>query len=858
MKIKKLFTLLLVVLISLALAGCKDETETTTDYVQPSITSGDTVVFNSSYNSHAYEVTKKEINTMVRYYGGIGLLLQEIDKELLSSYVENITTLSPEYISRYNRLVYSTDDEDTIAALSDEEKATDLQEYNYTMYIMGLDTEAKQEEYIKLLAARDVYTEEYINDCQNDEDSDYYVSEDTLESYYTDSYWADTKAIVISFSSMNDYRSAVKSLGLVIYNSELRVYTGSEDINNVAQRELNDENTREFNDNAEALSYFIQLYNIVYSSYKEEATAANVYTSDDFNYNFIKLSTVSEDLASYMFSMSADDYTYTVAPYTVGYGTAYTIIYKLTGEDKADYADATDEVKNEILSHFIDAYVATTSVVTAAMANLRSENGITFNDRYFAADYVSYDSSYDDSSIAGDSTILVKLNDFSITADDFYNYATERDLAYYLMYAAVLKIEETMDAYTLLYGDERDVTKNASLRYISYYDDLESYISSNYSADDYELESDYIFDTFGFNNFEDALNYYYVSNDLKTMVVYSLLFNIDDDNNVSVNPLYEAKLQSIMDDYYNNYYDLYTYELSIYTDYDGDFEKDDLEQVIDNIDEYGIKLYDGSDNLITDKAALQAAYEAELDSFYELIKDKVEDADSASDAATIIKDFIDEYNNSSRIDGDYSEYKELGFMLSYSAVSTTDDDSNTVSITYYNYGDTATAQMNAAYLSVYDKVISDTYDDVFAIADSLTIDEVGAHFILATEGDGGTTKPSFKYSEDEDEDSEYNNAANNDSDTPTMTQFINAMYIEFYEVILTDSDTALSDFNISYFPDLFPSDVDFSDYVTAADNYFYSESFVNIFFAGVLSQEEGYEDYATYQTIYQYFLDANN
>ncbi len=858
MKIKKLFTLLLVVLISFALAGCKDETKTTTDYVQPSISSGDNVVFHSSYNSHNYEVTKKEINTMVRYYGGVGLLLQEIDQELLSSYIENITTASPEYISRYNRLVYSTDDENTIAALSDEEKATDLQEYNYTMYIMGLDTEAEKEEYIKLLAARDVYTKEYINDCQSDEDSDYYVSEDTLESYYTDSYWNDAKAIVISFSSMSDYRSAVKSLGLVIYNSELRVYTGSEDINNVAQRELNNENTREFNDKAEALSYFIQLYNIVYSSYKEEATAANVYTSDDFNYNFIKLSTVSEDLASYMFDMSVDDYTYTVAPYTVGYGTAYTLIYKLTGEDKVDYADQTDEVKNEILSHFINAYVATTSVVTAAMANLRSENGITFNDRYFAAGYISYDSSYDDSKIAGDSTILVKLNDFSITADDFYNYATERDLAYYLMYAAVLKIEETTDAYTLLYGDERDVTKNASLRYISYYDNLKSYISSNYSSDKYELESDYIFGAFGFNNFDDALNYYYVSNDLKTMVVYSLLFNIDDDNNVSVNPIYEAKLQSIMDDYYNNYYDLYTYELAIYTDYDGDFEKDDLGEIIDNIDEYGIKLYDESNNLITDKTALHAAYETELNSFYELIKDKVKDADSASDAANIITDFIDEYNNSSRIDGDYSEYKQLGFMLSYNAVSATDDNNKAISITYYNYGDAATDQMNAAYLSIYNKVIADTYDNVFAIADSLAIDENGGHFILATAGDSGTKKPSFKYSEDEDKNSKYNNAANNDSDTPTMTQFINAMYIEFYQVILTDRDTALNDFNISYFPDLFPNNIDFSDYVTKADAYFYSESFINIFFAGVLSEEEGYEDYVTYQTIYQYFLDANN
>lgn len=913
MKMRKLLVLLLILILGISLAACDktDDKEAEYSYTQPQITEASKVEFTSSYKDVNYSISKKDLYTMVRYYGGIGLLLQEIDEHLLSSIISTITTVSPEYVSRYNRLLYSTDDADEIAKLSAEEKATALQEYNYTMYIMGLSTAAAQESYIKLLAARDIYTRTYLEEvCQADPDNDYYITEENLKTYYEEEEWDDTKALVINFDSQNDFREALLSLGLVIYNSELRKYTGVTPIADVYERQLSEENTLKLTE-AETQAKFIELYNLVYSGYKTEVTAANIETLAELDYNYDELYVSNTSLAEKLFAMEAGDYTYTIVPYTVSYGTAYTIMYKIVDEDKVDFEDITEAKKEAILDKAYDALVATSSVVTAALVHLRSEKGITFNDRFFAQDYAaSYDTTYVTTEIVGDETVLVKLNDgFDVTADEYYDYATSRNKAYYILNAAVVQIEQITDSYSMLYGDEKVLANNASKRYISYYDTLKDDIEEN--ATSYELEEDYIYETYGYTTFEDVINYYYASNDLKTFVVYDLLFGEDENENIIINAAYEAKLQEVLDEYYDNYYDLYSYELTVYTDYDSDYAADDLAEVIENIDNYSIKLYDVANQLITDKAEKQAAYKAKLNEFYAVVAAIATGKDSDEDAVEAIEDFIKEYNASSRFDATnpYKEYKDLGFKLSYQTVvyssssSSSSSSTTTTSITYANYKDTATEAMNEAYIKIfadiangYSKYVAynnisyvlttdtvldatKTYytlaEDVYTVVAapdvaniatyyekindiSFVVDENGAHYIVATPGAAGSSYPKFDFNETSDDSSNtYNDYANNDTVAPTLTQLVGALHYSFYEIILT-SETVALEYGIEDFPQAYPSDVDMDDFVSAVESYYYSNNFINSFFADVLSSNAEYaETFEQYEVIYTYFLNNN-
>ena len=100
---KKLFSLILVLSISLFLVGCKKESkeDATVNYTNPEISEAEKVVFSGKYNELDYKVTKSDVYDAIRYYGGLSLLLQQLDETLLASEVSALTTSSPEYVSRY-------------------------------------------------------------------------------------------------------------------------------------------------------------------------------------------------------------------------------------------------------------------------------------------------------------------------------------------------------------------------------------------------------------------------------------------------------------------------------------------------------------------------------------------------------------------------------------------------------------------------------------------------------------------------------------------------------------------------------------------------------------------------------------
>ena len=832
---KRILSLLLVFVFVFVLVGCgKNNTETT--YTNPQITNGDSVVFTSTYNEKSFNVTKSEVYDQIRYFGGLSLLLEELDSQLLSTTISEITETDAFYKSRYNRMVYETSSEAEINTLTEAEKAKALEEFEQTYKLMGLDATSVVN-YIKLLAARDKAAYNYLKDESTKVKSDYYLTNEALEKYYNDSYNNTAKALVINFTNASDYKKALTSLNLVTYKSELRKYTGTTPLAEVAQSDLSDENTTKVED-SEVLGLFVQIYNQAFP-YKTALTEQSVLTNTEFDFNYDTLSTKASSLASYIFSMEEGEYTYTTLKSTTSYSTVYSLIYKLDAGKKA-FSSLTEDEMNALKDAYFMERCEDSTVAKTAMAELRSEAGLVFYDKYFAYAYANgYDSSMAWKGIAGSSNLLLKTNSLEISADQFYDYAMNQNNALYILYASILPMEECINNYEMVYGTERDIEKNGSLRKVYYYDTLKKTLETNYNQNTYETEEVYLASQYGYNDFNKALLNHFVASDLKTIwVAETVLDNNDGVYSFSNNALTYAT--DVLNDLYTNYYNLYSYQINVTTDYNSDYTTDDLTDVYANTQNYNINL-------------TQTQIEDGLASLHTAINQKISGADSATKVAELMSEFVTEYNKNEN--GDYTQYKQLGFKVSYQKVT-----SNNSAITYSNYGSTATEQMNAAYKALYnDKMLLDTFN-TFAVADSFVSDKNGAHFIAGTKGTDNLKKPSFKYVIAEGDQDKYNAQCANEEDTPTLSQFAAAFNVYYYSLLASDSTTAKDSYGIENYPLPFPSTISFSNYTSKLSSYFFSENYLYQLASDILgntTDETLKAKFNTIKTVYAYFLEAN-
>ena len=218
-----------------------------------------------------------------------------------------------------------------------------------------------------------------------------------------------------------------------------------------------------------------------------------------------------------------------------------------------------------------------------------------------------------------------------------------------------------------------------------------------------------------------------------------------------------------------------------------------------------------------------------------------------------MSEFVTEYNKNEN--GDYTQYKQLGFKVSYQKVT-----SNNSAITYANYGSTATEQMNAAYKALYnDKMLLDTFN-TFAVADSFVSDKNGAHFIAGTKGTDNLKKPSFKYTIAEGDQDKYNAQCANEEDTPTLSQFAAAFNVYYYSLLASDSTTAKDSYGIENYPLPFPSTISFSNYTSKLSSYFFSENYLYQLASDILGNTTDgtlKAKFNTIKTVYAYFLEEN-
>ena len=85
---KKKIILCLTALILLVTSGCKNkETSRPKGYVQPTITNPSEIVYQNSFNNKNFDITKEELYEEIKINDGLTKLLELVDKELFSSYL---------------------------------------------------------------------------------------------------------------------------------------------------------------------------------------------------------------------------------------------------------------------------------------------------------------------------------------------------------------------------------------------------------------------------------------------------------------------------------------------------------------------------------------------------------------------------------------------------------------------------------------------------------------------------------------------------------------------------------------------------------------------------------------------------
>ena len=157
---KKLLTLLFTLILTIALVSCSKKTEDA-NYTDPYITGSDEVLLEGTFNEIAIKVTKADQYRSILTNGGMTLVLEDLDSQLLSDVISSIT--DSEYQSKYNRLAYGTVDP---SVLSQDEKDEAETTFLNQLAVRGFTGEALTS-YVKLLAAREKKALSMLKDAQS-------------------------------------------------------------------------------------------------------------------------------------------------------------------------------------------------------------------------------------------------------------------------------------------------------------------------------------------------------------------------------------------------------------------------------------------------------------------------------------------------------------------------------------------------------------------------------------------------------------------------------------------------------------------------------------------------------------------
>lgn len=350
-----------------------------------------------------------------------------------------------------------------------------------------------------------------------------------------------------------------------------------------------------------------------------------------------------------------------------------------------------------------------------------------------------------------------------LTADDFFEYATAKNVSLYLLFATLNKeLLYSTTYYTDTFGTQMNFYKNKSQRmselltYVEsikdYYGYLQSLYQQNpmYGTFPYDSFLEYIyFEHNGAKSESDLLRDAVTSN-LQTFLIDESMDNFD---------FIEMVYPTIVDNY-TNYFSLNVVHLLILIDFDEDGKPDDYFDYLDELDT-DLKL---------------EAYETLKANLYAEINNYLSDEDND------FYSLVDLYRSVAYDDETWGVYKKNGFLLLTQDLNIKDSsDQNTTHALHYSgeYGvkDTYVPEFVDALIALYTEYNFPQNLEKTEMVSELVETVNGNHIIQVTKPTD-FTRPSAKYAEADPLNPKYSEGVENVGDAPTLEQV--RLYARYY------------------------------------------------------------------------------
>jgi hypothetical protein len=231
--------------------------------------------------------------------------------------------------------------------------------------------------------------------------------------------------------------------------------------------------------------------------------------------------------------------------------------------------------------------------------------------------------------------------------------------------------------------------------------------------------------------------------------------------------LYEVveALYPEVQDYYENYFSLDVNQVLIHLDFDEDGSPDDFNEYKDSLTVAETDAFN----------ALLGQLEIAIDEFQ-----------------GTFAELVVEYNDASREDETWGEFKQNGFLIMTESLNGTDDDGVSHSLTYsgtYGVKDTFVEEFVDALISLYGEYQLPQNLDKDSLFSDLVTTEFGLHLIKVEQGDD-FEQPSAEYSETDAANPEYTVGSENDEEMPSLEQLELFALYTYYAMVydLTDAD----------------------------------------------------------------------
>lgn len=663
-RIMRITALILILLVAFTLTGCKKQ-------VVPEISNP-----NGAYaNVGSYQVTNSEAYYRAKSSFGLQVLLDQIDRKLLASYLSQVTDDRIEEII-HNEIYGSTD----IATLPEEEVEKLEAEFYEEQALQGRHSKELVKAYYALEEARKLYalekfTEEVNNYKDEDGEDAEYFTEQQYKTYYNNNYRPEVTAIIVTFITEYEARIALETLGIKVdrtglkwvttndedltpaqvYNAFIALYNGYNGYYRVGEGLLIDAYdytvtdgkfafTTDYLDKIKDNKYIKFVYK--YSDYG----TSHVITQKLFNDNGLKVyePTITDETDKTQYTERLHQ-TYTPSPVASGTSKFHLILKVAVGETQK-LEDVKDEIKTKLIENAL-----TTSKINEKLIALRKDAKFTIHDYFLMRSYQNYDSTLKAPKKVSKTVIATIQKDGKteeITADQLF---TELSKLY-----GPLVVSDLLDREVLIhdstYNDVYDLNTNKVLNKNNYRklediveqykEELEagSYASRGFSKD------------YGWKNFmRDAYGF----TDEKQLLLKVALYDYVVDKFIEKSYTF-ADVQKEMQRMVDEFFEASIISINVFVDYNNDnlADRQYLEPENSHLDNWNLTQITLAKNLLN------------------LVKEKVADKKyidpqlKEPDYTAGFNRLIADYNNARLDDLLWGDFKKAGLRLAFENLGT--------------------------------------------------------------------------------------------------------------------------------------------------------------------------------------------